>query len=135
MIDIQSELFTNVSNALEKVFGSKLYITSLYVPVPERFPAVSFVEEDNYINNDRSTTDDLENSAVLMCEVNVYSNNKTTRQSECRKIMKVIDDYMISHNFTRTMMNPIPNELDATIYRMTARYEAEVDKNDVIYRR
>lgn len=32
-------------------------------------------------------------------------------------------------------MNPVPNEEDATVYRMVARYRAIVSKNKTIYRR
>ena len=32
-------------------------------------------------------------------------------------------------------MNPVPNEEDATVYRIVARYRAIVSKNKVIYRR
>ena len=49
--------------------------------------------------------------------------------------MSVIDSEFARLGFMRIMYNPIPNELDATIYRLVARYRAVVSKDKVIYRR
>ena len=38
-------------------------------------------------------------------------------------------------NFTRTMLEPVPNQDDATIYRMLGRYRAVISKEKTIYRR
>jgi hypothetical protein len=70
-----------------------------------------------------------------MYEVNVYSNKKSGKKSECKKIISIIDEEMSALGFTRIMLQPIPNMDDATKYRMTARYRAVVSKDKVIYRR
>lgn len=46
-----------------------------------------------------------------------------------------IDDLMMGLNFTRKMLEPVPNQDGATIYRMLGRYRAVVSKNKTIYRR
>ena len=71
---------------------------------------------------------------MLMYEVNIYSNLKTGRKTECRALAKVIDDAFAAMGFDRVMLNPIPNLEDATIYRIVARYEAVADAKNTIYR-
>ena len=77
----------------------------------------------------------MENHSTLMYEVNVYSNKKTGKKTECKKIITLVDEAMSALGFTRIMLQPIPNMDDATIYRMTARYRAVVSKDKVIFRR
>jgi hypothetical protein len=57
------------------------------------------------------------------------------KKTECKAIIALIDSKMEALGFTRTLMNPVPNEEDATVYRMVARYRAIVSKNKTIYRR
>lgn len=134
MIDIENELFTKVATALRAQF-SGIFVTGEYVKAPSSFPCVMFVEMDNTSYRRTQTQADMENHATVMYEVNVYSNKTKGKKTECKAIMKVIDDMMLSLGFDRPFLNPIPNLEDATIYRMTARYIAIVSKDQVIYRR
>lgn len=77
----------------------------------------------------------IENHAQVLYEVNVYSNKTSGKKTECKAIIALIDSKMEALGFTRTLMNPVPNEEDATVYRMVARYRAIVSKNKTIYRR
>ena len=83
----------------------------------------------------RRTTKSIENHAQVLYEVNVYSNKTSGKKAECKAIIALIDSKMEALGFTRTLMNPVPNEEDATVYRMVARYRAIVSKNKTIYRR
>jgi hypothetical protein len=76
----------------------------------------------------------MERHAVLMYQVDVYSNRVYGKKTECRKIMAEIDDAMAGMGFTRTTMTPVPNMNDATIYRLTARYTVLADEK-YTYRR
>ena len=105
-----------------------------YVKAPSAFPHVSIVEQDNYPTLEHLSTSDKELFATLMYEVNVYSNKSTSKKSQCRNIMKVIDDLMYQRNFTRISLSPIPNLENASIYRLVARYRAETDGTN-LYRR
>lgn len=134
MIDIENELFTKVATALRAQF-SGIFVTGEYVKAPSSFPCVMFVEMDNTPYRRTQTQADMENHATVMYEVNVYSNKAKGKKTECKAIMKVIDDMMLSLGFDRPFLNPIPNLEDATIYRMTARYIAIVSKDKVVYRR
>lgn len=134
MIDIESDVFSIVSKKVREVYP-KIYMTGEYVKAPSSFPCVSLVEADNQIYRNTRTTDSIENHVQVVYEVNVYSNKKTGRKSECKNILAVIDGRMEALGFTRTLASQVPNEEDATIYRMVARYRAIVSKNKTIYRR
>lgn len=134
MINIENEVFSKVSKKVRAEYPD-IYMTGEYVKSPPSFPATSLVEMDNSVYNFTQTTCDNENHATVMYEVNTYSNKTKGKKSECKAIMTIIDNEMIGLGFTRTMLQPIPNMDDATIYRMTARYTAIVSKNKTIYRR
>lgn len=134
MINIENEVYSTVS---EKVRAkvSDIYMSGEYVKSPPSFPAVSLVEMNNTVYTNTQTSEGNENHASVMYEVNVYSNKTYGKKTECKTIMSIIDDEMTNLGFTRSMLQPIPNMDDATIYRTTARYTAIVSKNNIIYRR
>ena len=134
MIDIESELFTSVAEAVRETYPS-IYMTGEYVKTPPSFPCVSLIEIDNVIYTNGRDSGGIENFAQVSYEVNVYSNKTSGKKSQCKAILAIIDTEMESMGFTRTLMNQIPNEDDATIYRMVARYRAVVSKDKVIFRR
>ena len=68
-------------------------------------------------------------------EVNVYSNKTSGKKAECKALAAFIDERLLELNFTRTMLEPVPNQDEATIYRMLGRYRAVISKNKTIYRR
>lgn len=133
MIDIEPKVFTELANALRAEF-SEIDVQQEYVNSPSKFPHVSIVEVDNYPSPDRQTNEDAETFATVTYEINVYSNKSGTKKYECRQIIKFIDKIMFASNFTRLALTPVPNQSNATIYRMTARYRAETD-GTTLYRR
>ena len=134
MIDIETEVFDIISAQVRKKYP-KVFITGEYVKSPPSFPCVSLVETDNQVYRNTRSTDSIENHAQLLYELNVYSNKVRRKKAECKEIISLIDERMELIGFTRTMMAPIPNEADATVYRMVARYRAIVSKENVIFRR
>lgn len=134
MIDIESELFGLIASKTRIQFP-KIFITGEYIKVPPSFPCVSIVEVDNQVYRNTRDTKSIENHAQVLYEVNVYSNKTKGKKSECKSIISFIDEQFEHYGFTRTMLNPVQNEGDATIYRMVARYRAIVSKDKVIYRR
>lgn len=134
MIDVETEIFDTVSTSVREKYP-KVYMTGEYVKSPPSFPCVSLIEVDNQIYRNTRTTECIENHAQVLYEVNVYSNKKSGKKAECKAITALIDSKMEALGFTRTLLNPVPNEEDATIYRIVARYRAIVSKNKVIYRR
>lgn len=128
MIDVENELYTEIVTALRKQFP-EVNTAGDYAKVPAKgqFPFVYIVESDNYMTAKHLDSAGAERFSTLMYEVNVYSNKESGKRSECRAIMKAIDELMYARNFTRLSMTPVPNLEDATIYRITARYRAETD--------
>ena len=133
MINIENEIYTILATELESAFPS-INVTGEYTNTPPGFPCVSITESDNYTAANRLDSSPTEKYGVLMYEINVYSNKAYARKSECKAIMQVIDSKLLSLNFIRLALTPVPNLFDASVYRMTARYRAESDGAN-IYRR
>lgn len=124
MIDCENEVYTAVATAVRSEFP-EVNISGVYVNAPSSFPHVSFTQSDSSVIS-RMTTDTDEMDQIMF-EVNVYSNDIRNKKSECKNIMKCIDDVMFSMNFTRSALTPVPNMENATIYRLVARYHAVTD--------
>lgn len=133
MIDVESQIYTPIAEALRAAFPG-ISVSGDYTLAPSSFPHVSFVEQDNYLSMAHADSGGTEKVATLMYQVDVYSNKGSGRKTEARSIMKVIDDLMYRKNFSRLSLNPVPNMEDTTIYRLTARYRAETD-GTTLYRR
>lgn len=134
MINIETDLFSAISTKVRETYPD-IYMSGEYVKSPTSFPAVSLVEMDNTVYTSTQTSNEIENHASLMYELDVYSNKTKGKKSECKAIAALIDTEMARFGFTRTMLQPIPNMDDATIYRIKGRYKAVVSKDKVIYRR
>lgn len=131
MIDIENDVYDHVESAL-KAAHSNVCVSSEYVQAPSEFPAVSIVEMDNRVY-ERARTRNIENAARVVFECNVYSNKAANKKSEAKAIAATLDDAFSSIGFTRAFKNPVPNMMDASIYRIVLRYEAIVDKDFWIY--
>jgi hypothetical protein len=134
VIDIETEIFNAIAQRL-RVKYQNIFVTGEYVKAPPSFPCVSLFEVDNVVHRSTRTNSNIENFATVSYEINIYSNKLKGKKSECKEIATIIDDEFMKMGFTRTMLNPIPNEQDATVYRMVGRYRAIVSKQKVIYRR
>ena len=134
MIDCENEIFDTVVKSVRAAYPS-VSMSSEYVRTPSKFPFISLIEMSNTAYDRTQTSGDIENHVSLMYEVNIYSNKNSGKKSECKAIATLIDAEFAALGFTRTMLQPIPNMDDATIYRMTGRYTAVVSKDKVIYRR
>ena len=132
MIDIENQIYTMVRNAILAEYP-KAFITSYYVRSPASFPAISFEKVDTYSDTATRDSGSNENYAVELYEVNIYSNDQDNKKSICKEIAQIVDDVLTPRNFNRTMLEPIPNELDSTIYRLTGRYQVLVSKDNKTY--
>ena len=134
MIDIENQVFDRVAKRVREQFPD-IFMTGEYVNSPPSFPAASLVEMDNSVRENTIDSGSNENHANVMYEVNVYSNKTTGKKSECKAIMALIDTEMTAMGFVRSTLTPVPNEYDATIYRMVGRYRAAVSIDHKIFRR
>ena len=134
MIDVENEVFNTIATVVRAKYPD-IYMVGEYVKTPPRFPCVSLVEMDNQSYQRTEDSGGSENHVSVMYEVNGYSNKTVGKKAECKAIMALIDEQMLALGFARTMLQPIPNLDDATIYRMVGRYSAVISKNKLIYRR
>lgn len=134
MIDVESAVFNTIATAISTRYPN-IFVTGEYVKAPTSFPAISLYEIDNAVLRSTQDTSGMENHALVVYELNVYSNKKNGKKSECRDIVALIDTQMAALGFTRIMLNPVPNIEDATIYRLTGRYRAVIGTDETIFRR
>lgn len=134
MIDLESPLFTEIAGALRSTYPG-ITVYGEYVPAPAGFPSVSIVEMDNSTFLPTWSNRATEQYALVMYEVNVYSNLTRGKKAQAKAIMDTIDGLLQAYGFERMICQPIQNMNDATIYRMVGRYRAVVDDKLMIFRR
>lgn len=125
MIDVESKVYTPLRNALVLAYPS-IFVTSEPTATQAKFPAVSIVQQDNYMSINKLDSGNAEKYATVMFQVDVYSNKASGKKTQCKEIMGVIDTLMYGMNFTRLSLTPFPMENEG-YYRLTARYRAETD--------
>lgn len=133
MVDVENELFTTVATALRAAYTG-ISVESITTYSPSKFPCVCIEETDNYSLTITGDTASNDNHAVVVYEVNVYSNKAGGRKSEAKAILNTVDGIMNDLGFTRLARTPI-NMDDATKYRLFARYRAAISNDKTIYRR
>ena len=133
MVDVESQVFQRIATAFRAEYPDG-YIAGEYVPQPPKFPAVSVVEMSNTVTTDGRDSGGIENFASVMYQVDVYSSLSHGKKAQAKAIMALIDAQFALLGFTRTFLNPVQNFNDATLYRMTARYQAVISKSEIIYR-
>lgn len=124
MIDIENDVFNVVAEAVRAEYPNA-YVAGEYDDSPASFPAVTVVEADNYVYK-RMRSENIENAAEVMFEVNVYSNRAAGRKTEAKEIMNLIDETLTGRGFTRSVKTQAPNLANAKVYRIVARYNAVV---------
>ena len=134
MINVETEIFNIIATAVRSEYPDA-YVVGEDVKSPSQFPCVSIVEMDNVAYEKTESSGSVENHAMITHEINIYSNKTSGKKSECKAIASLIDDEYATLGFSRTMLQPIPNVDDATIYRMTGRYRGVVSKDKYVFRR
>lgn len=133
MTDVENAIFDQVAGRVREQFAEKnILVKSVEDAAPPRFPAVTIVEADNSVYQ-KMRTNNIENAAKLLYEVNVFSNLVGFGKQEAQDIMNAIDEEFAALNFTRLMCSPVSNLQDSKIFRMLARYEAVIDKDFMLY--
>lgn len=138
MIDCESEVYTRVATVLREEFPG-INVTGEYVPSPSAFPHVSITMSDNVVVRSLQTSGDRESITEMVFEVNIYSNKTDGRKTECKAVLKKIDEVMFSMNMFRIAMTPMPVNMyrmstatvptleDTAIYRIVSRYRCTTD--------
>ena len=133
MIDVENEVYTMLAQALRAEFPG-IDVASEVVSAPASFPHVSCYMGDDYTPIREQTGKNTETFAVMMFQIDIYSNKEQGRKTECKNISKFISDFLFRHNFIRTANIPTPNMNNTSIYRITQRYRVASD-GEQFYRR
>lgn len=133
MKDLENQIYTRLANAVRKACPNA-NVSSTYINAPSKFPCVTIEQIDSYDLSGSQTEVCEDANIVLVFEVNIYSNHESNKKTECKKIMRIVNDEFKRMNFKRTAMTPVPNLENATIYRLFGRFSAVTDGN-YLYRR
>jgi len=134
MIDCEEEVYTRLADILRETYDDGIYVTGEYVRAPSSFPHVSIVMMDNP-SLKQWQDNRLEDVMVEpVFEINVYSNKRGAKKTECKAIANTIDNALTKMNFRRVAYTPVPNLENATIYRIVMRYRGMTD-GTYFYRR
>ena len=134
MIDVEKQIYKRIVNKLVIDFPD-IFVYGESIPLLKaKFPCVVIEEQDNYTYNRTQDSGSLENHAVVMYEVNVYSNRANGKKDECKAIQKIIDEEFLTMGFSRLSSNNFSLN-DATLYRIVSRYTGVVSKDETVYRR
>ena len=117
-------MFSPIAAKLREKYDG-IFVASEYTDTPARFPAVTIIEISNVVLKKMITTT-IENASKIAFEVNCFSNKVGGAKIQARDIIETVDKEFEKLGFARIMMAPTPNIADATIYRITARYEGIV---------
>ena len=131
MADCENGVYTKVARALRCTFTG-INISGDVELTASKFPTVYFYQSDDS-SYEPLTTDSSEKSQVVFT-AEVYSNSKSGKKTQAKKIMNVIDTVMFGINGVRLSKLPVPNRENTSIYRLVARYRVITDGN-FFYRR
>lgn len=134
MIDIYDRVFAYVYEAVKKL-NAEAEVYDAFSQIPPKFPCVTVQELNNTTTASIIGTRNKEKLARISYQIDVFSNANTGRRRECTELMSAINDALIMLNFERVSMQPVPNYLDADVYRITARFEVIADNKNNTYRR
>lgn len=125
---IYNELITRLQAKYKWAKSGKVGFSNEWVRQPEKFPWVTFTEEDNRTEIKFHDSGSEENAVRLTYQCDVWTNDNTTRKKTARTIMKAVDDELLAMGFRRTYLNNDAESGDASIYRCIGRYSAIVDE-------
>lgn len=141
MIDVESKIFNIIYSAV-MTYDNTIYVTSEASIAPPSFPAVYVEQMDSYTPPEFRYSSHEELYAVVVTNVEVYSNAASGKRREAKSILTVIDDALRVAGFRRTTMNftdltdnrnsSVSNR-NQSIIRLLGRYEVLVDTGGNFY--
>lgn len=134
MINIYDRVFGIIYEAVREI-SPDAEILDAFSAIPSRFPCVTVRELNKTTTVARIGTRNKAKYVRIPYQVDVYSNANNGKRAECNEIADAISDALILRNFELISAMPTPNEHNADIYRITARYEVIADDKNNTYRR
>ena len=126
MINIESLVFDTVCTQLS-TSHPEANISDGYYERMATYPNLVVIATGNVPYQSANTDDCAENCTRVTFQLEATSNKTGTARSECVKLLADADTVMQSMKFRRTYMSE-PQNIDRTIWRRYARYEAIVGK-------
>lgn len=130
MIDYEVQIFNAVYPAVAPLCANNKFLSVQPISLTE-FPTVALVELDNTTVRPRQSSTPGENFVRVTYQLDVYAQSK----AECRKVYAAADEQMILLGFNRFSGTFLNEPENTKVFRYTARYQAEIDRDGVIYRR
>lgn len=134
MIDIEAQVLNAVAAAVEEQAPNVL-VSNVAMLVPPQFPCVAVYEQNSIVPRRRADSSHTEKFNELTYVVDVTSNKRLGAKAEAKTLLAIADAVMYRLNFTRVGMVSNDYLADASYYRITARYTAEVGADEKLYRR
>ena len=129
MVDVINVILRHVKNAVTAEYQDCECLS--YNPDSiSKYPCVTVSEMDNYTYEESLDNENKEHHAVVVVELNAYSNSTEGAKTQAKKIMNIADNTMLGLRFVRTMKTEVPNR-DRSVYRIYARYKAVVSEEFV----
>ena len=122
MITLENQVIDAIDDVLSVQYPSA-FVTAGYIKSASQFPCVQVVEIDNRVFERATTLSEIEVMATIVIEINFYSNKTSGKKEECRQLAAITDEVMEGLGFMRTMLSQTPNYEDATVYRITGRWQ------------
>lgn len=130
MIDYEVQIFNTVYPAVAPLCADGKFLSVQPISLTS-FPTVALVEMDNTTVRSRQSSTNVENYAQVTYQLDVYAQTK----AKCKEVYSAADEQMMSLGFNRFSGSFLNSPDNTKVYRYTARYQAEIDRNGVIYRR
>lgn len=129
MNDYEVQVFDRVYSKVAPLCAQGKFV-STNIPTLTAYPAGSLIEIDNSTVRRRQSTSFTEDYSSVMYQLDVYG---MTKQS-CKAVYNAADEEMIRMGFVRISGTWLDNSAVPEVSRYTARYEAWIDANGMIYR-
>lgn len=131
MIDVETDLVAEMQAALQTQLGADFYIYTDRTVKPATVPCGALEEIENTVYTRTSDSGGREHHATVTYRWTAISKQRNGKKSECKRIFALGDEFLTGLGFLR--ISKQPNDMNnATMYRLTGRYTAVVDKNKQI---
>lgn len=122
MITLENQVINAIDTELSTAYPSA-FVTAGYIRSATQFPCVQVVEIDNRVFERGTSLSEIEIMATIIIEINFFSNKTSGKKEECRQLAAIVDEVMEGMGFMRILLSQTPNYEDATVYRMTGRWQ------------
>lgn len=131
MIDYSNEIFNEVATDLRSAYTG-IKVVGEYVHSPTTFPTVTIDETQNWpVHLDSAVQNKY---AQVQYRVQVFSNLKSGKRSQARKIYAHVDEKLQSMGLYAVSYSTTPAIYNSEVYCITAIYAAVIDRNGMVYR-